>query len=240
MDQLPVVYWLEQSESDVPRHDGWLTEREKLQLARLAVEKRRKDWRLGRWTAKRTFQAFQCLHGEICTPSQIEVRVRESGAPEICVENHSISISITHRNGLAMCALESNGGAIGCDLEALEPRSDTFVSDYFTNEEQVLISEAPPAAKDLTITLLWSAKESALKFLEAGLRMCTRAVNVNLGKGAVQFLASAPHRREMRGWHPLKIHIDIGDSLRGWWTLRGPMIQTIVASGHKLPVHLQS
>jgi len=31
---------------------------------------------------------------------------------------------------------------IGCDLEVVEPRSDAFVADYFTSEEQALIARA--------------------------------------------------------------------------------------------------
>ena len=64
--------------------------------------------------------------------------------------------------------------ALGCDLEVIEPRSEEFVADYFTTEEQKMVSQAPIADRSKLLALLWSAKESALKALREGLRFDTR------------------------------------------------------------------
>jgi 4'-phosphopantetheinyl transferase len=51
------IYWLEQTEADLPAENQWLSAREMLRLARMRFAKRRTDWRLGRWTAKRALAA---------------------------------------------------------------------------------------------------------------------------------------------------------------------------------------
>jgi 4'-phosphopantetheinyl transferase len=53
------VYWLDQTQADVPAGDEWLCAREAACLARLRFAKRRADWRLGRWTAKRALAAYR-------------------------------------------------------------------------------------------------------------------------------------------------------------------------------------
>jgi len=58
------VYWLEQTEADVPAEDDWLSEREAVRLGRMRIPKRRADWRLGRWTAKRALAACLKLPGD--------------------------------------------------------------------------------------------------------------------------------------------------------------------------------
>ena len=51
---------------------------------------------------------------------------------------------------------------------SIEPRSDAFVADYFTIEEQALVARASAADRDRILALLWSGKESALKALREG------------------------------------------------------------------------
>jgi hypothetical protein len=51
------VYWLEQAVNDVPDNNNWLCTGELACLNRLRFAKRRADWRLGRWTAKRAVAA---------------------------------------------------------------------------------------------------------------------------------------------------------------------------------------
>ena len=101
-------------------------------------------------------------------------------------------ISLSHSSGRAVCAVALSGAALGCDLEEIAPRSDAFVADYFTSEEQSMVAGSSPAGRPLVSTLIWSAKESALKALQAGLRLDTRSliVSVDDSSGA---------------WHPLQV-----------------------------------
>ena len=130
------VFWLEQSEADLPAGDDWLSAGEVDRLTTMRVPKRRADWRLGRWTAKRALSAYLNLPGHHQALTDIEIRPAPSGAPEAFIANRpaSAAISLSHCNGNAICAVAAFGTALGCDLELVEPRSDAFVADYFTVE----------------------------------------------------------------------------------------------------------
>ena len=136
------VYWLEQSEADVPTADDWLSSNEVVRLNGMRVAKRRADWRLGRWTAKCALAIYLKLPDHPQSLQEIEVRPAPSGAPEAFVSNAgvAVTISISHRAGVAACAVAPPGASLGCDLEIIEPRSDAFIADYFTIEEQELIA----------------------------------------------------------------------------------------------------
>src|SRR6476469_10047436 len=79
------VYWLEQTQADVPAENDWLSARESVCLSGLRVAKRRADWRLGRWTAKCAVASFLNLSMDAQDLAQIEIRPASSGAPEIFI-----------------------------------------------------------------------------------------------------------------------------------------------------------
>jgi len=105
-------------------------------------------------------------------------------------------------------------------LELIEPRSDAFIADYFTVEERASIMQTAATERPLLVTLLWSAKESALKALREGLRLDTRSVEVTCGPAA--FLAEA-------AWHPLQVQCTDGHAFHGWWQRDGNLMRTLVA-----------
>ena len=209
------VYWLQQTAADVPTGGGWLSPGELSRLAGMRFEKRRADWRLGRWTAKRALAAryFPChLH-------HIEIRSAPSGAPEVylCDRPAAVTISLSHRAGTAVCAVAPRGVELGCDVELIEERDPAFTRDYFTPAEQVLVTRAPPADRAQLQTLIWSAKESALKALRAGLRLDTRCVEVCLGA-----------QTSVHEWQPLQVLCAGSGVFRGWWKQRGLLVWTFV------------
>ena len=217
------VYWLEQTESDVPVENDWLSPSEATCMSALRIAKRRADWRLGRWTAKRAVAVCLSLpaHSEVL--AGIEVRPAASGEPESFVSNQpaSVTISLSHSSGRAVCAVVvQNGVGLGCDLEAIEPHSDAFVSDYFTAEEQALVARTPTADRSWMVTLLWSAKESALKALHEGLRLDTRSVAVSLGDESFHF----------HGWSRLQVCHSDGQVFYGWWQHGDCAVRTVVAN----------
>src|SRR5512146_1625302 len=217
------IYWLQRSEADVPAADDWLHAAEITRLDALSVSKRRVDWRLGRWTAKCAATAY--LHRSLAHQwlAGIEIRPAASGAPELFIhgEPAPLMISLSHRDGLAMCAVTRPGVAIGCDVELIEPRSDTFLADYFTATEQRLLARAPAAERFRLAALLWSAKESALKALRAGLRLDTRSVEVSPALDSV-----ANHD----GWRDLEIGCAGSEGFHGWWRNDGDRIATVVTN----------
>jgi 4'-phosphopantetheinyl transferase len=262
------VYWLEQTEADLPNggegvppvdghaQDGaattpeseWLGAKERVQLSAMRFAKRRADWQLGRWTAKHAVAACLQLPADLPNLAGIEVRPIPSGAPEIFLGNKwaPVTISLSHRAGRAVCAVANYPAALGCDLEVIESHSDAFIADYFATEEQALVARAAPADRPWLVTLLWSAKESALKALRAGLRLDTRCVIVTLvdvlrsqnAEGEVcvpeeyiknpGFAARQPDA--LSGWRPLRVRHVHDQTFLGWWQRTGNLLRTIVAA----------
>jgi len=217
------VFWLEQSAADVPAHDDWLSANEARVLNGMRFAKRRADWRLGRWTAKRALAAYLNVPGDAHALSAIEITTEPSGAPQAIFANKpaAVTISLSHRAGRAICAIAPSGAVLGCDLEMIEPRSDAFATDYFTAEEQALVARAPAADRYRLLALLWSAKESALKALRVGLRLDTRCVIVSL--------AGELSREGDDGWHPLEARYE-DRTFHGWWHNQGNFLRTVVGT----------
>ncbi|MGO9270857.1 MAG: 4'-phosphopantetheinyl transferase family protein [Terriglobia bacterium] len=242
------VYWLEQTEADVPAENDWLSASEAVRLDGLRFAKRRADWRLGRWTAKQALAAYLNMSGDPETLTGMEVRPAPSGAPEVFVANQpaAMTISLSHRAGTAICAVMPAGGALGCDLETIEPRSDGFIADYFTAEEQALVARAPATDRPRLLALLWSGKESALKALRVGLRLDTRCVSVSPvggpespGEGGEArlenpALTSTPSYGP-DGWRPLHVRYTGGEIFHGWWVYNDSLLYTVVATPPPAP-----
>ncbi|MFI5107261.1 MAG: 4'-phosphopantetheinyl transferase family protein [Terriglobales bacterium] len=233
------THWLEQTEADLPAHDDWLSSDEAVLLSRMRFAKRRADWRLGRWTAKRAAAACLNLPGDPRALREIEIRPAPSGAPELFFASGpaAATISISHRAGVAVCAIAMGSAQLGCDLELIEPRGGSFVADYFTGEEQELIARAPQEDQPRLVTLLWSAKESALKALRQGLRADTRCVAVTFDAQTDHEQAAGGLRQysELNRWRPLQVCCAGGEIFPGWWQSTGLLVRTLVGSPSPLP-----
>jgi 4'-phosphopantetheinyl transferase len=221
------VHWLEQTESDVPAGNDWLSVSEQARLDGLRFPKRRADWRLGRWTAKRAVAAYLNMPAFDEDMAKIEIRAAPSGAPDLAIANSParLAISLSHSAGVAFCGVAPFGTALGCDVEMMEPRSESFITDYFTLQEQALIARASPGDRSRIVTLLWSGKESAFKALRVGLRLDTRcAVVIPLGR----------IRNPVLTWYPLLVRVVDGQTFNGWWRQAGDLIRTVVAAPRAL------
>ncbi len=234
------VYWLERAASDVPSDNNWLSPSELARLEGMRIPKRRADWRLGRWTAKNAVAAYLKLACDSIALSGIEIRSKDSGAPEVFLANEvaAVSISLSHRSEVAACAIAPSGTRLGFDLEVIEPRSQAFLEDYFTADEQQLIASASSTDRDKVVNLFWSAKESALKALDVGLRLDTRRVSVSSMEGLslaaeteLRIGEHAPDQTESTPsvWNPLRV--SFGDYIfQGWWQQTGVLLRTMVSA----------
>jgi 4'-phosphopantetheinyl transferase len=231
------VYWLEQSGKDVPAENDWLGASEMLCLDAMRFAKRRADWRLGRWTAKCALSAYLSVPATLESFREMEILAAPDGTPEAFVSEARapVTISLSHRSAVAICAVANSDVYMGCDLEIVEAHSQAFVADYFTVAEQARVRRASAEDRNRLVTLLWSAKESALKALRTGLRLDTRSVIVN------PFLATF----DRNGWSPLSVryaagHLPedgsnigryLGDRvLHGWWQNSDKAVRTVVAA----------
>lgn len=233
------VRWFEQSLADVSAEDDWLGPWERSHVVTLRFPQRRADWRLGRWTAKHAVACDLNLPHNAENLACIEIRPAASGAPEVFLGNEpvNLAISISHRGGIAACAVATGGSMLGCDLEMIEPRSDAFVADYFTAEEQEVVRQAGTADRFTLIALIWSAKESALKALHAGLRIDTRSLSVALDDldnavhevrpRAPDSLGALPH--SLQPWRPLRVSYMLHSVFHGWWFRGADLLRTQVS-----------
>ena len=234
-----MIDWLVQSASAHPSlargiaPAGLLSLAEQGRMAQLTFEKRRRDWLVGRWTAKRLLQGYaERRMGVRPACDAITIASAPDGAPRVVVEQPAdlrkalagLHVSISHCHGQALCAISSQASApIGADIERVEPRDPGFAGDYFTESELVQISAADPGARDMLVTLIWSAKEAALKALRLGLTVDTRSVAIELGQ--------PPHGPGL-AWAPLVARANLAPGeppqlLHGWWRLVGEYVLTL-------------
>jgi 4'-phosphopantetheinyl transferase len=215
---------------------AWLTPAEKERLALFRVSKRREEWLLGRFTAKRVVEsAAPETLGRTLSPEAFEIASERSGAPFARLtsgERLPIRITVSHSHGAAFCALvpATDGAAIGGDLEWVEPRSPGFVRDFLTQGEAAIVEAADPANRPLLANAIWSAKESVLKALEVGLAADTRAVEIRLTREPAQ----TPFRPPETAWHRFDAACAAGMDasgapLSGFWATRGLFVVTLAA-----------
>ena len=224
------IRWLLLRAASLPHGDDWLGPEERRVLSALKFAKRRSEWRLGRFVAKRAVASF----ADVDRLDRVQIIAAEDGAPEAFIDGEPIgsSISISHREDVAACVIAPHG-RVGCDLEAIEPRTDRFVNDFFTDRERETIRRTSGAARDRRVALTWSAKESALKMLRVGLRRDTRSVEVELDEP--EALGA--------GWHRLSATISPENRrLLGWWRQEHDVVLTVVSDQHwnQVPADLEA
>ncbi len=209
------------SEDDLPPGTSWLGADEREVLDGLTFPKRRAEWLLGRWTAKRAVAAWLGIE-----PERVSIRAADDGAPEPFVDGEpaACTISITHRAGLAACAASEEGVRLGCDLELIESRSEGFVADYLTESEQALVAREGRTGLEVTANLLWSAKESVLKAARTGLRADSRSVEIH------------PSPTSGDQWTPFEARTSGDPELWScWWTRSGDHLLTVAARPNPAP-----
>ena len=205
-----MVEWLTASAAEVPPDDGWLGPAERDVLAGLRVDKRRADWRLGRWAAKHVVAQAQGIPAE-----RVEILAAADGAPEAWLGGRplEVSVSLSHRGGRAIAATAPGPVVIGCDLELVEPRSPAFIRQWLPAAEQALLASVEGAERARLANLLWCAREAAAKVRREGLRLDVRRAEVELdGVCAAAPAAWAPGR-----WRPMRVLWEDAEPAAGWW-----------------------
>jgi 4'-phosphopantetheinyl transferase len=185
----------------------------------MRFEKRKREWLLGRFTAKKILAECIADFNNI-NLSDMTVENEPEGAPYVVFAGRrlNLSLSISHRDQFAFCGLIlEEGSSIGVDIEKIEPRSPVFVGDYFTEIEQQIVHETPREMRDKIITLIWSAKEAILKALGKGLRMDTNKVEID----SIKY--------ENTEWCSFVAHSHLfnRNQFYGWWQLKDDYILTL-------------
>jgi len=213
------VAWLLTGDHDLPSGTGWLAPPEADRAAAMRFRKRRSEYLLRRWAGKQAVAAVAGLKRDVAGLRRLEVANASDGAPYAVLGDEvlDLRISLTDRAGWAVCAVTRPPREVGCGLELVEPRSPGFVADFFTAREQAYAAAVDDRA--VAVTLLWSAKESALKLMRSGLRRDTRSVEVTLGGDLTT----------RSRWQPLEVGVAGSAGLPGWWRVDGVFALTVVA-----------
>lgn len=228
------IEWLLQSTADHPglarglAPRALLSQRETAVYHTLTQEKRRRDWLLGRWTAKQLL----CDIADTTMLGSLAILAAADGAPEVWFDDDSnlrplpLALSISHAHGVALCATAAGKAAIGADLERIATRPASFAAAYFSPTEQALLAAAPAGQQDLLSTAIWSAKEAALKALRAGLRLDTRSVSCDLALGPAE-----PQTWQAFPvvWQPTGGTAAV--RLQGWWRVWQGFVLALAATG---------
>jgi len=179
------------------------------------MQRRRHDWRLGRFAAKAAVGAWLSV-----APERIEILRAPDGAPEAWVdgERAPVSVSLSHRAGRGLAVVAQAPAVVGCDLERVEPRSGAFVREWPAPAEQGLLAAHAEADRARLTNLVWTAKEAAAKVRREGLRLdVRRAVVAPAGAGAVD-----------GAWRELRVQWDDGAApTTGWWRAEPGWVMTI-------------
>ena len=216
------LHFLTQHQHDLPSHERWLSRREAAILAGFKFPKRRRDWLLGRWTAKSALSRFS--QGRDRSMTDWQIVADSDGAPMILAHGRKtgIPISLSHSGNLALCVLAEEAMQVGCDLETIEARSRAFEETFFTDNELAMLDRHPGSDRAQLVTLIWSAKESALKALRLGLKADTRRVE----------LKSFTNSQD-KSWSGIVVEDrQDGGEFHGWWREQESMVMTILSKLH--------
>ncbi len=217
------VYWLEQSENDLPVDNDWLSANELELPSPFSVREKTHG------LAPRSLdgEAGDCRLLELAKPSLASSPESRSAPLPPAPRRQWFQIwrlrSASHSaivEALRSVPSRPLGSPWVVTWNSSSHRADAFVADYFTPQEQSLVARAVAAERPALVTLLWSAKESALKALHEGLRLDTRSVTVDTSLGAP----------DLSGWSPLRVRHVAGSTFYGWWRATGCRVHTIVAS----------
>jgi 4'-phosphopantetheinyl transferase len=226
------TWWLARGESQPPSAADWLSVAERNRAGAMRYTKRRTDFLLSRWTLKLAVAKVLGWPADPAMLARIEGRAAPTGAPLLCIDGQPVNrgISLSDRAGCAVCLVAACADAVGCDVETIEPRTDAFVRDYLTQAEQRFVDAAGPV-RDMAVTVIWSAKESALKVLGTGLRRDTRSVEVTV-------VELGPAERT---WSELRVRTAEGAVFSGWWRRSGAFVVTTCGpSGWPSPTALEA
>ena len=120
--------------------------------------------------------------------------------------------SLSHSGERVLCALSDE--AVGADLQKLRPYNPALVRRFFTAEEGTWLEAQQE--RDLAFTLLWTLKESYVKFLGSGI------AGGHLDSFTVRVLADGRAR------------ID-GSSVKMWYAVCGGYVMAVCSRADAAP-----
>jgi len=146
-------------------HENVLHPNEVIYYRSLQFQKRKIDFLLGRFAAKRALEHFLCG----CDYSRIEIFSGVFHQPIVrSPSTDRLSVSISHSNGIAMALAYSDAHPMGIDVEVIIPSRITVLASEMTAREKEFL-DANREERLNCYTHAWTAKEAVSKALRCGL-----------------------------------------------------------------------
>ncbi|MFN3201150.1 MAG: SDR family NAD(P)-dependent oxidoreductase [Bradymonadia bacterium] len=205
--------------------DDTLTPEERAEWARLRHPDRRMDWLAGRMAAKSLVCDYvRDFMGQGIDPERVQITRTEAGQPVVRFHppekapGRPPALTISHSSGTALAVLAlSPNLRPGVDIERVQPRSEAFIADYFTEAEAAL--EIPGAiSRDERITALWALKEAVTKALGTGLAVSTSDITI-------ESITPTREGNTLEGQAQISLK---GDALRAYDALEGQALTATV------------
>jgi phosphopantetheine--protein transferase-like protein len=161
-----------------------------------AVDKRRREWLLGRCAAKDAVRLLVERHlGVQLSPADVEIVPDPYGCPRAegawtrrLKIQPVISISHSHGIAVALAAMDSSQ-MVGIDLENLQHRREDFQAIAFSPDERNLLESLREDLRQEWALRMWCAKEAVAKALGRGLSaglLAYHIINAEIDTGLVQ------------------------------------------------------
>jgi 4'-phosphopantetheinyl transferase len=183
--QLPDHIALRRMTFDAAQTDAWLpllSEEERDRYDAFPVEKRRREFLLGR-VALRTLLAKQL---DKDTPAAIRLHVTEDGAVELPEAPYFVSIAHSEDQAVAVVSPRR----VGVDLEHIRSVEPGVVDFVLEADEQALL-DTLPMDRDRAFILCWTLKEATLKALHTGFLRSPKTVQLAIDAARQRATATA-------------------------------------------------
>lgn len=185
-----------------------LSDEERKRADRLKIEKKRRQFIIGRAFLRRTL-AGVCG----CTPEELTFCYGDDGKPALTPPFASVSFNASHSGEWYLLAV-SRDLVLGIDIEKERSNLDyvRVAERFFSPAEREQLAGFPESDRQLAFFRGWTRKEAYLKALGSGLRFPLDQFVVDLGPSA-RLLANMRVAGEPERWQMQEI--DVPDGYRG-------------------------
>lgn len=221
----PIIFHKTGSGENIPDPTEWLVDTELSFFEQLTFQKRRDEWLLGRWTVKNLIKEVFEEQSQQIDFKRIEINRKPKAAPLLFIDGKAstFKISLSHRSGICFCITWIEDFAAGCDLEKIEPRSQLFIEDYFSEKERYFIINSDN--EPLFANLFWSLKESVLKAEKSGLKIHPTKVEI---------FVELPWKHT--SWNNAFAILN-KVTYKGFWNAEKGYVRTIMGDINKMKIH---
>jgi 4'-phosphopantetheinyl transferase len=196
--------------SDVRRAEmlAVLSPDERARAAQLRDEGRRRQFVTGRWLCRRVLSLYAPVR-----PEAWRFALGSRGKPSIAapVLSPPIGFSLSHADGLSVCAVTGAGSALGVDIERIANGKDALpvAEQFFPDAEVRALRRLSPSRQGEAFVRLWALKESYVKAEEISLTEGLSGAAFDLSRlDDIAVAFADPLREQAEAWRFRLLRLD--------------------------------